>query len=149
MFLFLFLLPECLWWLLEVSGNPCPKGTSWDSYPESLLHPGGSFQLHWIAFQQWPDGQRGRYKAKEGCETKQQRRLTLFLSFLLASAVGHWKGGTLALLQWQLSGSFRPRQEPSWSKDFWGDHQHFSSGATVKPLWSHCEVASQAYSRRG
>lgn len=61
----LFLLPECLWWFLEVSGNPRPKRTSWDTYPESLLHPGGSFQLHRTAFQQRPDGQRGRYKVEQ------------------------------------------------------------------------------------
>lgn len=84
---FLLLLPECLWWFLEVSGNPCSKRTSWHTYPESLLHPGGSFQLHRTAFQQRPDGQRGRYKVEqgkqgEGWDTKQQSRLMLFFLFL-------------------------------------------------------------------
>lgn len=65
---------ECIWWILEVSGNPCPKRTSWNPHPESVLHPGGSFQLHWTAFQQWPDGQRGRWKVEQKIWGEGRRR---------------------------------------------------------------------------
>lgn len=49
----------------------------------------------------------------EGWETKQQSRLTLFLLFLWASTVGHWREVTLVLLWWQRAASLRPRQGPS------------------------------------
>ena len=72
---------------------------------------------------------QSKQNQKDGWDTRQQSRLTLFLVFLWASTGGHWREETLALLWWQRLASFRPRQDPSLehTEDFVGDHQHFSS----------------------
>lgn len=124
---FFFLLPECLWWLLEVSRNPRPKRASWDTYPESLLHPGGSFQLHWTAFQQRPHGPRGRYKTEQaeprGRARTSSRAVGFCCSFsswppqLKGRDFGSVVGAALSLL--------KGRQDPSF----------LVPGAVPKPLF--------------
>lgn len=103
LFFFSFLLPERLWWLLEVSGNPCPQRTSWDTYPESLLHPGGSFQLHWTAFQQRPDGQRGRYEREQAKPKRRMRtssRVSCHSSFPFGLHCWALKGREFGSITW-------------------------------------------------
>lgn len=140
LFLFLFLLLECLWWLLEVSGNPCPKGASRDPYPEPLLHPGGSVQLHWTAFQQRPDGQRGRYKAKAA---KPHRRMWdqpaqeayTVLIFPLGLHCWTLKGRDFGSVTVTALKLLQTQARTFLMQGFGGeDHQHFSSAleATVK-----------------
>lgn len=112
---FFFLLPECLWWLLEVSRNPRPERASWDTYPESLLHPGGSFQLHWTAFQQRPHGPRGRYKTEQAEPRGRARTSSRAVGFCcsFSSWPPQLKGRAFSSVVGAVLSLLKGRQDPS------------------------------------